>query len=406
MAELTLVASGRTEALPLSFAQQRLWFLDQLEPNSAFYNIPAVVRLSGPLNVAALERSFTEIVRRHESLRTRFVMIDGEARQVIAEAASFKLPLIDLTTMPEEWRSAEAERLARSEAATAFDLSAGELLRVKLVRVSAEEHIVLLTMHHIISDGWSMGVLIRELGALYQAYSAGQESPLEELAIQYGDYAQWQREWLQGEVLEQKLGYWREQLGELPVLELPTDHIRPAVQSYTGRRHSFTIPTAVTQQLKEVSQQEGATLYMVLLAAFQLLLSRYSGQEDIVVGTDIAGRNRAETEHLIGFFINQLVMRPDLSGGPTFTELVKRVREVCLGAYAHQDVPFEKLVEELQPERDLSRSPLFQIMFILQNTPRETLQLSDLTLSSQAQPATIAKLDLLLSVMEGEQGLT
>ncbi|HXQ72673.1 MAG TPA: MupA/Atu3671 family FMN-dependent luciferase-like monooxygenase, partial [Pyrinomonadaceae bacterium] len=390
---------------PLSFAQQRLWFLDQLEPNSAFYNIPAAVRLSGQLNIAALERTFTEIVGRHEALRTSFITIDGEARQLIAAPVPFKVPVVDLTTMAAELRSAEAERLARAEATTPFDLSAGELLRVQVLRVAADEHIVLLTLHHIISDGWSMGVLIREVGTLYQVYSNGQESPLEELAIQYGDYARWQREWLQGEVLEQQLGYWREQLAELPVLQIPADHTRPAVQTYKGSHHRFSIPLEDTQKLKDLSQQEGATLFMVLLAAFQLLLSRYSGQEDIVVGTAIAGRNRAETEKLIGCFVNTLVMRTDLSGGPTFRELVRRVREVCLGAYAHQDVPFEKLVEELQPERDLSRSPLFQTMFILQNTTVKEQQSSGaLDMSSMGSETNTAQYDLVLTMIDDGQG--
>jgi non-ribosomal peptide synthetase component F len=401
-----LVPSDRTQALPLSFAQQRLWFLDQLERNNAFYNIPAAVRLSGPLNIAALERTFTEITRRHEALRTSFITVDGEARQQIIAPATFKLPLIDLTTMPVDSRSAEAERLARAEAATPFDLSAGELLRVTVLRVAAEEHMVLLTMHHIVSDGWSMGVLIKEVGTLYQAYSEGQESPLEELGIQYGDYARWQREWLQGEVLEEHLSYWREQLAELPVLELPTDHMRPAVQSYRGSHHHFTIPLEVTQQLRELSRQEGATLFMVLLAAFQLLLSRYSHQEDIVVGTIVAGRNRAETENLIGFFINQLVLRTDLSGGPTFKELVKRVREVCLGAYANQDVPFDKLVEELEPDRDPSRSPLVQVFFGLQNGPELTLELPELTLSYINPGLEAVRYDLTLWVVEENGSLS
>jgi hypothetical protein len=402
MAAPPLVASDRAEALPLSFAQQRLWFLDQLEPNSAFYNIPATVRLRGPLNLEALERTFTEISRRHEVLRASFVAVDGEARQEIAEPAPFKLLLIDLSEIAAEFRNGEAMRLVRMEAATPFDLSAGELLRVKVVRLATEEHLVLLTMHHIVADGWSMGVLIKEVDTLYHAYSEGQESPLEELAIQYGDYARWQREWLQGEVLEQQLGYWREQLADSPALELPTDRTRPAVQSYNGRHHYFTIPPEVTQQLKDLSQQEGATLFMALLAAFQLLLSRYSKQEDIVVGTDIAGRNRAETENLIGFFINQLVLRTDLSGGPTFKELLTRVREVCLGAYAHQDVPFEKLVQELRPERIAKRQPFFEVKFVLQNNAT-ILSKSELKFTQILTDSHTAKLDLLFLMGEAPE---
>ncbi|HXQ72674.1 MAG TPA: amino acid adenylation domain-containing protein [Pyrinomonadaceae bacterium] len=403
---LPLVARPLDEPLPLSFAQQRLWFLDQLEPNSAFYNIPAAVRVSGQLNLPALERTFTEIVRRHEALRTRFVTVDGEARQIISQPAPVAIHVTDLTEMDPALRDAEAIRLGKAEAARTFDLHAGDLLRAKVLRVTAEEHIVLLTMHHIISDGWSMNVLIKEIGTLYEAYSEGKESPLEELTIQYGDYARWQRQWMQGELLEQQLGYWREQLAELPVLEMPTDRTRPATQSYRGKRTSFIVPADVTQQLRELSQQEGATMFMVLLAAFQLLLSRYSGQEDIVVGTDIAGRSREETENLIGFFVNTLVMRTDLSGGPTFRQLVQRVREVSLGAYAHQDVPFEKLVEELQPERDLSRQPLFQVMFEVQNIfASSSSTTSQLGMSHVDVNTDTAKFDLLLALTDAPNRL-
>src|SRR6201991_783911 len=390
---------------PASFAPRPMWCLDQLEPGNPFYTLPAAVRLRGQLNRQALKQAVAEIVNRHEVLRTSFPSHKGMPMKVIASSFELEMPLTNLRSFPLSERESQMNALAAAEAQKPFDLTQGPLLRVSLVQLDDEDHLFLITMHHIVADGWSIGIFIEELASLYDAFASGKSSSLSQLPVQYSDYTLWQQEWLQGEVLEQQLGYWREQLSELPVLEMPTDQIRPAVQSYSGKHHHFNISLEVTQQLKDVSQQEGATLFMVLLAAFQLLLSRYSGQEDIVVGTAIAGRNRAETEKLIGCFVNTLVLRTDLSGEPTFQELVKRVREVSLGAYAHQDVPFEKLVEELQPERDLSRSPLFQTMFILQNTPRESLQLAGLTLSAQQTAGTTAKLDLLLSVVEGAEGL-
>ncbi|MBA3356383.1 MAG: amino acid adenylation domain-containing protein, partial [Pyrinomonadaceae bacterium] len=343
---------SRDGNLPLSFAQQRLWFLDQLEPNSSFYNMPQAIRMSGPLDTQALRKTLTAIAARHESLRTSFTMTDGDPVQVIAPAMSVELPVVDLSDLSESEREAEARRLATEEARRPFDLEHGPLLRATLLRLFEEEHVLLLNMHHIVSDGWSMGVLFRELGTLYQAFSIGNPSPLPELPIQYGDYAVWQREWLAGERLEQQLSYWKEQLsGAPPILNLPADHPRPAAQSYRGTRQSVRLSKKVTERLKALTQQEGSTLFTTMLAAFQTLLMRYTGQEDIVVGSAIAGRGRAEVEGLIGFFVNTLVLRTDLSGGPSFRELVGRVREVTLGGYEHQDLPFEKLVEELQPER-------------------------------------------------------
>ena len=276
----------------------------------------------------------------------------------------------------------------------------GPLVRVQLLRLAAEDHVVLFTMHHIISDGWSTGILVREVAALYEAYIEGRESPLPELEIQYADYAVWQREWLQGEVLEQQLGYWRQQLEELPVLQLPTDKPRPPVQSHRGRAINFSVPAELTAELKQLSNAEGVTLYMTLLAAFKILLWRYSGQSDVVVGTPIAGRNHLATEELIGLFVNTLVLRTNLSGNPSFSELLDRIREVTLGAYAHQDLPFEKLVEELQPERDMSRSPLFQVMFVLQNASAEILQLPGLEASEVTGGDETAKFDLTLGLAE------
>ncbi|HHH41043.1 MAG TPA: non-ribosomal peptide synthetase, partial [Chloroflexi bacterium] len=391
--------------LPLSFAQQRLWFLDQLEPGSPFYNIPTAVRLTGPLDVAALERSLNEIVRRHEALRTTFPTVDGRPRQHIAPELTLPLPVIDLRGLPEAEREAQALRLATEEAQRPFDLAQGPLIRALLLQLDDDDHIALLTMHHIVSDGWSMGILIQEIAVLYDAFAQGRPSPLPELSIQYADFAAWQRKWLRGEVLERQLSYWKERLADLPpLLELPTDRPRPAVQTFRGRTRSFVLPEALSRAIRELGRREGATLFMTLLAAFQALLYRYTGQERFAVGTPIANRNRAEIEGLIGFFVNTLVLRADFSDNPTFRQLLKRVREVALGAYAHQDLPFEMLVDALQPERDLSHTPLFQVMFVLQDTPTGSHRLSHLTLSPVEAETGIAKFDLTLSMAE-EGGL-
>ena len=397
---------SRNGELMLSFAQQRLWFLDQLEPGSNAYNMGASVRLQGTLDLTALEQSFREVIRRHESLRTRFGVVNGVPVQVIDEAPEFNLPVLDLST--EDDRQATARRVATEESQRPFDLSAGPLLRASVLRLSDQENVLLCTMHHIISDGWSMGVLIRELTALYEAYTQGEPSPLSELGIQYADYAHWQREWLQGEVLDQQLSYWKQQLsGVPPVLELPADYPRPAVQTLSGETYSFTFPPDLTKSLQDLSRREGVTLFMTLLAAWQTLFSRYSGQEDIVIGTDIAGRTRAETEDLIGFFVNQLVLRTDLSGNPTFLKLLARVREVVLGAYVHQDVPFDKLVEVLNPDRSRSRTPLFQAKLTLHNVPKATVELPGLTLEAidDSEETKTVKFDLLLNFVEGQSGL-
>ena len=400
-----LVPASRDAQLPLSFSQQRMWLLDQLEPDTPTYNISHALRLSGTLEAEALKRSLEEIVSRHEALRTTFAAVDGEPVQVISPAIDTKLPVEDLSGLPQAEREAEAKRLALEEKRRPFDLERGPLFRARLLRLGRGRARAAGEMHHIVSDGWSMGVFWRELGALYEAFSRGEPSPLAELPIQYADYALWQRRWLTGEVLEEQLGYWKEQLAELPVLELPTDHPRPAVQTHRGARRSLTLPESLTQALKELSRQEGTTLFMVLLGAFQALLARYSGQEDIAVGSPIAGRTRAETEELIGFFVNTLVLRTDLSGDPSFREVLSRVREVALGAYDHQDLPFEKLVEELQPERDLSRVPLSQVFFALQNVPQEALKLPNLALERQNVEGGTVKFDLSLFMFEEEQGL-
>ncbi|HEU4507416.1 MAG TPA: amino acid adenylation domain-containing protein, partial [Pyrinomonadaceae bacterium] len=398
-----IVVVSRDEPLPLSFAQQRLWFLDQLEPTSVAYNMPAVLRLVGPLQVDVFEKSLGEIIRRHESLRTRFVLKDGQGRQEICAPFALEIPVIDLASLPADEREAEVSRLALEEAQTPFDLSQVPQIRVKVLRLDDEEHVVLFTMHHIIGDGWSFTVLTRELGVLYDAFSRGEASPLPELTIQYADFATWQRGWLQGEALEQQLNYWRKQLADIPdQLELPIDRPRPAVQSFRGATESITLSREATEKLRALSYKQGSTIYMCLLAIFQTLLYRYSGQTDIVTGTPIANRNRSEIESLIGFFVNALVLRTQVDGNATMRQMIARVREVCLGAYAHQDVPFEQIVEELQPERDLGRQPLFQVMFILQNLPQEISVSTGLAIKPVEVESTTAKFDLSFFWAEAE----
>ncbi|MGH7411794.1 MAG: amino acid adenylation domain-containing protein, partial [Candidatus Methylomirabilis sp.] len=399
--EPPLIPVPRDGPIPLSFVQQRLWFLAQLDSDNPFYNTCRAVRISGPLRVEVLQRTLDAIVARHESLRTTFVSMDGSPVQRIAPAGNATLSVVDLEGVPRPEREAEAQHMATEEARRPFDLARGPLLRTTLLQLSEEEHILLLTIHHIVFDGWSIEVFFREMAELWEAFSTGEPSPLSPLPIQYADFAVWQREWLQGEVLESRLSYWKHRLQGAPsVLELPTDRPRPAVQHYRGARESFELPRTLAEALHELSRGEGVTLFMTLLAAFQTLLFRYTGQDDIVVGSPIANRDRTETEGLIGFFINTLVLRADLSGNPSFRELLKRVKEVALGAYAHQDVPFEELMEELHTERSLSYSPLFQVMFILQNTPRAVPRLSGLTLSPLKIDTGTAKFDLLLSLTE------
>ncbi|HVF55943.1 MAG TPA: condensation domain-containing protein, partial [Pyrinomonadaceae bacterium] len=362
----------------------------------------------GALDVAALERTLSEIVRRHEVLRTTFTVIDGEPTQVIHDAAPVSLPVNDLSQMDESEREAAAARLAKEEAARPFDLEAGPLVRAGLLKLGEQEHVCLLTMHHIVSDGWSMGVLINEVAALYDAFSSGGESPLPELEAQYADYAVWQREWLQGEVLDNQLSYWRKQLAGAPAaLELPTDRPHPRRTSFRGNKHFVTFPEPLSERLKELSNKVGVTLFMTLLAAFQTLLRHYTRRDDIVVGTDVANRNRGETEALIGFFVNQLVLRTDLSGNPTFRELLARVRETALGAYAHQDLPFEQLVEAVGYERGSQRAPLFQVKLALQNAPADDLELQGLSLGQfeYERESAAAKLDLTLLLSDGARGL-
>jgi amino acid adenylation domain-containing protein len=402
----TLPRAARDGTLPLSFAQERLWFLDQLAPGSAAYNIPSALRLQGTLDVAALEHSLNEIVRRHEAPRTIFALHDEHPIQVITPAAPQTLPPVDLSDLPVTEREARARQIIAEDARRPFDLAHGPLWRAVLLRLDEHDHILLVTLHHIISDGWSIGVLIRELTALYRAFKAGQPSPLPELPVQYVDYAIWQRQWLSGDALAQQLAYWQQQFsGELPALDLPSDRPRPPVQTFRGATHTFQVPLALTQQLLALSHEAGATLFMTLLAAFQTLLHRYTGQTDLIIGTPIANRTRLEIEDLIGFFVNTLALRVNLSGKPTFRELLTQVREVTLGAYAHQDVPFDRLVDELHVPRDLSRTPLFQVMFALQNAPMPAIELPDLHLLPLEAEGATAKFDLTLSLIETADGL-
>jgi amino acid adenylation domain-containing protein len=396
--------SRDTSKFPLSFAQQRLWFLDQLDPDSAVYNLPDSNYFKGPLNLDALERSLNEIVRRHEIMRTTFQTVKGVPVQVISEPQPLQLDVVDLTHLPAAERQGEAQRLANASALKPFDLTRGPLFRLQLLKLAETEHVLLLTMHHIISDGWSLGVWGRELSALYAAYSAGQSSPLGKLPIQYADFAVWQREWLQGEVLEKQLSYWREQLGgDLPALEFPTDRPRAARQTFRGAVEGLDLSGTTSRRLKEISRESGATLFMTLLAAFDVLLWRYSQQDEILIGTPIANRNRTETENLIGFFVNTLVIRTRLKAELSFRELLEQVRETTLGAFEHQDVPFEKLVEELQPERSLSHMPVFQVMFTLQDGGE--IQMAGLELSWMETDSDVTKFDLSLFASETDAGM-
>ena len=389
---------------PLSFAQQRLWLIDQVQPGSAAYNMPLALRLDGRLDVGALERALGEIVRRHQALRTVFAESDGRAVQVIAPFG-FRLPVDDLSPLPAHEREAAVRRAANDEAARPFDLAAGPLFRAALLRLGDDEHVLLLTLHHIVTDAWSTGVLFRELGALYGAFRDGGESPLPELAVQYADYAVWQRERLQGQALERELAYWRERLAGAPaLLELPADHPRPAAQTHRGGRVAIELSAQLAERLREAGRRHDATLYMVLLGAFQVLLGKYAGTDDVVVGSPVAGRTRREVEELIGYFINTLVLRTDLSGDPTFGQLLGRVREATLGAYDHQQVPFEKLVDELAPERSLSHAPLFQVMFSLQNAER-TAGLPGLRIGQLKPELETTKFDLTLALVEGAGGV-
>ncbi len=404
LAKLLAKTGQSVQTFPLSFAQQRLWFIDQMEPEDCAYNIPVAVRLTGQLKVAVLEQSVNALIERHETLRTSFITIKGEPKQVVVPKLTITIPLINLHGVEEE--ATVINQFAREEAQTPFHLSQAPLLRVKLLQIHPTEHILLLTMHHIVSDGWSMGILVRELAILYEAFSQGNPSPLPKLPIQYGDYSVWQRQWLQGEVLDSLSSYWKRQLGgSKTVLPLPKESSLEKGKTTQGGTISFHFPPEKLQQLKQICHQEGVTLFMLLLAAFKTLLWHYTNAEDITVGTDVANRNRSETETLIGFFVNILVLRTDLSQNPTFRELLQRVRQVALKAYAHQDLPFSKLVEELKPERKAGQTPLFEVLFVLQNTPLPKFKTSDLQLGAIAINDQTSKFNLGFFVAERESGL-
>ena len=397
---------ARDGDLPLSFAQQRLWFLDQLVPNNSSYNMPRALRLQGELDKEALQETLDALMIRHEALRTTFRTERNMPVQVINEPVPFEIPVIDLRSMPEEQRESEIQRLMVEEAHCSFDLSRDPMLRVRLLCLGEQEHVLLMTMHHIASDGWSMGVIYKELAALYDAFIKGRPSPLPELPIQYVDFASWQRGWLQGEELEKQMVYWRRMLSDPPALQLSTDRPRPPIQTFRGAYDQLTLPRDISDALVQLSHREGATLFMTLLAAFDVLLHHYTGQEDLVVGSPIANRNRAEIEDLIGFFVNMLVMRTDLSGDPTFRSLLSQVREVALGSFASQDLPFEKLVDELDTDRDLSQNPLFQVTFALQNASKSGLELSGLKLQMMAPVVQTTRFDLEVHMQEGPDGVS
>ncbi|HYG65538.1 MAG TPA: amino acid adenylation domain-containing protein, partial [Thermoanaerobaculia bacterium] len=387
----------------LSFAQQRLWFLQQYEPDSPEYNIPQGFRLVGPLDVEALRRTLDAIVARHEALRTTFQAVDGEPMQIIEERLVVDLPVTDLSGSPDA--EAEAMEAAAADSRQPFDLRMGPVFRPLLFKVGADEHLFFFNVHHVVYDGWSRGVFLGELRAIYEAFAAGEPSPLPELEVQYLDFGLWQREWLQGDVLEAQLSYWRDRLAGTPHLDLVTDRPRPALRTYNGDTAPVRLPRETTGALTRLAQREGGTLFVALLAAFKSLLHHYTGQEDLALGTLIANRTRPEIEKLIGLFANSLALRTDLSGDPSFRELVRRERETALGAYAHQDLPFEKLVDELHPERDLARTPVFQVLLILLNVPGKALELPGLQIRQVPVDSRTSKFEMTLYMVEGENGL-
>ncbi|MFP2932270.1 condensation domain-containing protein [Pyxidicoccus sp. 3LG] len=402
-----LVRAQRTGDLPLSFAQQRLWFIDQLQPGNSLYNVPLILKLEGRLDEMAMQRAFDELVRRHEALRTLFRTEAGKPVQEILPSLFVPLQRVDLSKVDEEdLRRAEAVRLTMEEARRPFDLLRGPMIRILLLKLGAREFVLVVHLHHIVSDGWSMGVLVRELTALYEAFRRDLPSPLPELPLQYADYAIWQRSWLQGETLEAQLGWWKARLDGVPfALDIPTDKPRPPVFGNKGATLAVRLPLGLTQKLEALAQREAVTPFMLLLSVFQTLLHRYSGQDDLLVGSPIANRDQGATEGLIGFFVNTLVLRARFTPALTFRELLAQVKEMTLGAYEHQAVPFEKLVEELQPSRDASRSPLFQAMFAVQNAPVPELVLPELTVGkADAEDSGVALFELSLDLFRPPEG--
>jgi acyl carrier protein len=404
-AAVPMVPVVRHGELPLSFAQQRLWILNQLEQGKATYNVPAAMRLTGELNLPALHQSLTEIVRRHEVLRTAFAEVDDRPVQKVVKTTELRLKLIDLQMVDPDRREQQVLRLAEAEADRPFDLTQPPLLRVTLVRLGTQEQVVLFTMHHIVCDAWSIALLMNEVMRLYDVYSRGNPSPLAELAIQYGDYAVWQRQWLEGEALDEKLTAWERQFGDTPpLLELPIDDGCKASLPARAARQKLVLSRELTRELRTLSQRENATLFMTMLAAFECLLHRYSGQVDMVVGTGVANRNRGEIEELIGFFINMLVVRTDLSGNPTFKQLLARVRRATLAAYMFEDLPFEKLVETIQPDRNVAATSLLKLAFWHQSVPMTPLSLEGLTFTPLELNNEMIYFDLMAEIVEGEEG--
>jgi acyl carrier protein len=402
-----VVPVARDEDLPLSFAQQRLWFMHCLEPDSPAYNTCFALRLTGDLNLLALRQTLNEIVRRHKVLRTTFANVDGRSVQTVTEMSELGLRVIDLQFLDQDGREQQVPRLAHEEAHRPFNLMRDPLLRVTLVRLGEKEQVVLFTMHHIACDGWSITLLIKEVMRLYDEYSHGNPSSLPELKIQYGDFAVWQRQYLEGAALEEKLTAWKRQFGDkLPVLELPVDRRRKSDAAARGEIQKLVLPPELAHSLRALSQRENVTLFMTLLAAFECLLLRYTGQEDMVIGTAMANRNRSEIEELIGFFINMLVIRTDLSGNPTFKDLLTRVREATLAAYVLEDLPFEKLVEALRPDRNAGGTSLLKLVFVHQSVPMTPFSLADITFSPiELSPNEMIHFDLMAEIAEGEEGL-
>ncbi|MCA1708937.1 MAG: condensation domain-containing protein, partial [Actinobacteria bacterium] len=393
----------RSRTAPLALGQERLWFLDQLNPGSVSYTVPSSIRFTGHLDQEALRRSLTEIVRRHESLRTTFAASDGQPFQVIHDVRDVDLPVIDLSTLAADQRPGAVRRVATQLASEPWHLRDGPLLRLRLIHISSTEHVLTLAMHHIVTDGRSMGIFAQELAIIYRAFAAKRLSPLPEPKLQYRDYAVWQREWLQSTTFDRERTYWCETLAGVQPLELPTDRARPPVHRYRGAQRTFDLPDALTEHLRRLARDEGATTFMMMLALFQLLLARYSGQDEVTVGTPVANRNRVELENVIGFFVNTLALRTSLHGHLTFRELVQRVARVCLDAYDHANLSFDKVVEALNPRRDLSRHPVFQVLFVHQGSARNALNnIANVSWQPQAVELATSNFDLLLLVNESE----